>query len=128
MKLLIDTHIFIWWADAPEKLTANALAALEDVANDLFLSVASVWEMQIKIQLGKLKLSVPLKDLVESQQTANGIQLLPIELPHVLVLDTLPFHHKDPFDRLLIAQSITEDATLISADTQLSLYPVQMLN
>ncbi len=127
MKLLLDTHIFTWWADQPEELSSSILAALEDEANDLLLSVASVWEMQIKIQLGKLKLSLPLEDLIESQQAANDIQILAIELAHVLTLDALPFHHKDPFDRLLIAQSIAENATLVSADSKLSVYGVSLL-
>ena len=112
MKLLLDTHIFIWSADQPEKLSPAALSALQDEANDLFLSVASVWEMQIKIQLGKLKLSLPLKDLVNNQQETNGITVSPVTLTQVLSLDALPFHHQDPFDRLLIAQSIEEDLTL----------------
>jgi PIN domain nuclease of toxin-antitoxin system len=108
MKLLLDTHIFIWWADAPEKLSSVALSALEDEANDLILSVVSIWEIQIKSQLGKLKLSQALRGLIKSQQEANGLKILPIELPHILALDALPFHHKDPFDRLLIAQSIVK--------------------
>ena len=127
MKLLLDTHIFIGWADHPEKLSQAALSALEDAANELLVSVASVWEMQIKIQLGKLKLSLPLKELVESQQETNDIKILPVALAHVLALDALPFHHKDPFDRLLIAQSIEEDATLVSADSQFSAYLVKLL-
>ena len=77
MKLLLDTHIFIWWADQPEKLSHDALSALEDEANELLLSVASVWEMQIKIQLGKLKLSVPLRDLLKNQQETNDLTVLP---------------------------------------------------
>ena len=109
MKLLLDTHIFIWWVDQPEKLSPAALSALEDEANELLLSVASVWEMQIKIQLGKLKLSLPLKELVKNQQETNDLTVSPVALPHVLALDALPFHHKDPFDRLLIAQCV-EDA------------------
>ena len=127
MKLLLDTHIFVWWADQPENLSQAALYALEDEANSLLLSVASVWEMQIKLQLGKLKLSLPLKELVESQQEANDLQLLSVELEHVLALDALPFHHKDPFDRLLIAQSIEEDVTLVSADSKFSAYLVKLL-
>lgn len=126
MKLLLDTHIFIWWADQPEKLSPAALSALEDEANELLLSVASVWEMQIKIQLRKLKLSLPLKDLIKNQQETNDLTVSPVTLTHVLALDTLPLHHKDPFDRLLIAQSI-EDLTLVSADSQFSAYPVTLL-
>src|SRR6266446_8582020 len=120
MKLLLDTHVFIWWADRPEKLSHTALSALEDEANELLLSVASVWEMQIKIQLGKLKMSLPLKELVKNQEETNDITVSPVALTHVLALDALPFHHKDPFDRLLIAQSIEEDLTLVTADSQFS--------
>lgn len=127
MKLLLDTHVFIWWADQPEKLSPAALSALKDEANELLLSVASVWEMQIKIQLGKLKLSLPLKELVKNQQETNDITVSPVALTHVLALDALPFHHKDPFDRLLIAQSIEEDLTLVSADSQFSAYSVKLL-
>ena len=127
MKLLLDTHIFIWWADQPEKLSPAALSALEDEANELLLSVASVWEMQIKIQLGKLKLSLPLKELVNNQQEINDLIVSPVELTHVLALDALPFHHKDPFDRLLIAQSIAEGLTIVTADSQFSSYSVMLL-
>lgn len=127
MRILLDTQIFIWWADNPEKLSKLVLSALEDDSNDLLLSVASVWEMQIKIRLGKLKVSLPLVELVQSQQAANDLHVLPVALPHVLALEALPFHHKDPFDRLLIAQSIEEAATIVSVDPQFSSYPVQLL-
>jgi len=127
MRLLLDTHVFIWWADNPEKLSPAALAALEDEANELLLSVASVWEMQIKIQLGKLKLSLPLKELVKNQQETNNLTVSPVALPHVLALEALPFHHKDPFDRLLIAQSIEQGLTLVTADSQFSAYSVKLL-
>jgi len=127
MKLLLDTHIFIWWADQPEKLSPAALSALEDEDNELVLSVASVWEMQIKIQLGKLKLSLPLKELVKNQQETNDLMVSPVALTHVLALDALPFHHKDPFDRLLIAQSISDGLTVVTADSQFSAYSVKLL-
>jgi PIN domain nuclease of toxin-antitoxin system len=127
MKLLLDTHIFIWWADQPERLSPAALSALEDEANELLLSTASVWEMQIKIQLSKLKLSLPLKELVKNQQETNDLTVSPVALTHVLALDALPFHHKDPVDRLLIAQSIVEELTIVTADSQFSAYPVKLL-
>jgi PIN domain nuclease of toxin-antitoxin system len=127
MKLLLDTHIFIWWADQPEKLSPAALSALEDETNELLLSVASIWEMQIKIQLGKLKLSLPLKELVKNQQETNDLTVSPVALTHVLALDALPFHHKDPFDRLLIAQGILEGLTVVTADSQFSAYSVKLL-
>jgi len=100
---------------------------LEDEANELFLSVASVWEMQFKIQLGKLKLSLPLKELIKNQQDINTLSVSPVTLTQVLALDALPSHHKDLFDRLLIAQSIEEDLTLVSADPQFSAYSVKLL-
>ena len=96
MKLLLDTHIFIWWADDPEKLSHAALSALEDEANELVLSVASVWEMQIKIQLGRLKLSLPLKDLVKSQQETNDLTISPVALTHVLALGRLTLSSQRP--------------------------------
>jgi PIN domain nuclease of toxin-antitoxin system len=127
MKLLLDTHIFIWWADQPEKLSNAVLSALEDEANELLLSVASVWEMQIKIQLGKLKVRLPLKELVKNQQETNDLTVSPVTLTHVLAVGDLPFHHKDPFERLLIAQSTQEDLTLVTADSQFSAYSVKLL-
>ena len=127
MKLLLDTHIFIWWVDQPEKLSPAALSALEDEANELLLSVASVWEMQIKIQLGKLKLSLPLKELINNQLETNDLTVSPVALTHVLALDSLPFHHKDPFDRLLIAQSVEEELTIVTTDSQFSAHSVKLL-
>ena len=127
MKLLLDTHTFIWWDSEPAKLSSQALALCQDRTNTLLLSVASVWEMQIKLQLGKLRVSLPLRDLIESQQQVNSLQVLPIGLSHVLALENLPAHHKDPFDRLLIAQANVEDAFLVSRDQVFSDYPVKLL-
>ena len=127
MKLLLDTHVFIWWASEPEKLSGKAVAALEDTRNEFILSVVSAWEIQIKSQLGKLKLSHSLAELLKSQRETNDLQILPLELGHVLTLDTLPLHHKDPFDRLLIAQSISERLTLVTCDDHFSAYPVKVL-
>ena len=127
MKLLLDTHIFIWWAHEPEKLSTTVLTALEEETNDLLVSVVSIWEMQVKSQAGKMKLRLPLKELVEGQQTTNDIKVLPVELAHVLALDVLPFHHKDPFDRLLLAQAIAEGMTVVSADRVFPCYPIQLI-
>jgi PIN domain nuclease of toxin-antitoxin system len=127
MRLLLDTHIFIWSDEAPERIPQDWLSELEDQHNELLLSVASVWEMQIKTQIGKMKLRLPLQDLITDYQNANGLQLLPIEFRHVLTLDQLPFHHKDPFDRLIMAQAITENLTVVSADTSFGAYPVNLL-
>jgi PIN domain nuclease of toxin-antitoxin system len=127
MKLLLDTHVFICWANEPEKLSSIALTSCQNSENTLILSVASVWEMQIKMQLGKLKVTRPVEELVKTHQQTNGLQVLPIELTHVLEFNNLPSHHKDPFDRLLIAQAAAEDATLVSADPISSSYSVQLL-
>jgi len=116
-ELLLDTHTFIWWASEPEKLSKKVLTLCEDRNNILILSVASVWEMQIKIQLGKLKLDESLTDLIEGQRQVNDLQILPVELVHVLALKNLADHHKDPFDRLLVAQSTVEDLTIVSKDS-----------
>ena len=127
MKLLFDTHAFIWWDGAPANLSTHVLALCQDPANTLLLSVASVWEMQIKLHLGKLKLSLPLPEIIEGQRRTNSIEVLPIALDHVLALDTLPDHHKDPFDRLLIAQAIVEGAALMSHDPILQKYSAKLV-
>jgi PIN domain nuclease of toxin-antitoxin system len=127
MKLLVDTHVFIWWDAEPAKLPSQILALCEDRANTVLLSVASLWEMQIKVQLGKLKLTLPLATLVINQQQTNGVEVLPITVEHVLALDDLPPHHKDPFDRMLIAQATAEDATLITNDPVFPKYSVKLV-
>lgn len=127
MKLLLDTHAFIWWDNEPAKLSPRVLALCQDRTNILLLSVASVWEMQIKLQLGKLKLNLPLVEIIETQQQRNNIEVLPVALAHVLALQDLPPHHKDPFDRLLIAQANVEGATLLCNDPVFAKYGVNAL-
>lgn len=127
MKLLFDTHTFIWWNNEPEKLSSLARACCEDANNTLILSVASVWEMQIKLQLGKLKLDLPLRTLIETQQRTNDLQILRVETEHALALDTLPLHHKDPFDRMLIAQANAEELFAMIKDEIFKTYSVKLL-
>jgi PIN domain nuclease of toxin-antitoxin system len=127
MRLLLDTHAFLWWADHPERLSADALHACSDLQTQLIVSVVSAWEMQIKMQLGKLRLRLPLDQLISHQQQVNDVQVLPVELTHVLALGALPSHHKDPFDRLLIAQALDEGLTLVTADSAFASYPIQIL-
>lgn|SRR5262245_21548941 len=126
MKVLLDTHAFIWWDSDPSLLSSTALAVCRDPANTLLLSVASVWEMQIKSQLSKLNLGLALRDIVEAQQQ-NGLLLLEIRLEHVLAVDALPMPHKDPFDRILAAQAIAEGAVLLTADAIFGQYPVNVV-
>lgn len=127
MKLLLDTHAFIWWDSEPAGLSPRALSLCRDSANTLLLSVASIWEMQIKIRLGKLKLGVPLAELIEKQQRVNSPEILRIELEHVLALDRLPSAHKDPFDRMLVAQASLEGASLVTGDSVMTKYPVEVI-
>ncbi len=127
MKLLLDTHTFIWWDSVPNKLPSQVLALCQDQANEMLLSVVSVWEMQIKLQLGKLQLKFPLEEIIKSQQQTNNIKVLEVTLTHVLALEGLPAPHKDPFDRLLVAQANVEGAVLVSGDKILKQYPVKLL-
>ena len=126
MKYLFDTHTFIWWDSEPASLSDKVLSICQDPNTTLLFSVVSAWEMQVKTQLGKLNLSLPLAEMISGQQTTNQIQVLPCNLDHVLALDNLPFHHKDPFDRLLIAQATVENAVLLSKDDMMSKYQVNV--
>jgi PIN domain nuclease of toxin-antitoxin system len=126
MKLLLDTHAFIWWDSEPDRLPSLVREYCLDRGNMVLLSMASVWEIQIKRQLGKLKLRMPLPEVVNGQQETNGLLILPITLVHVLELDSLPAHQKDPFDRLLIAQARAENAILVSGDSVFSSYDVRL--
>ncbi len=127
MRLLLDTHVFIWWDSEPARLSPRVLALCQDRENTLLLSVVSAWEIQVKLQLGRLKLHMPLADLIKGQQETNALEVLPIRLDHVLALDALPAHHKDPFDRLLLAQSTVEDVVLVSKDSVFTDYPVNVV-
>ena len=126
MRLLLDTHAFIWWSSEPEMLPKKVLAAFEDSENELTLSVASIWEMQIKVQLGKLDITEPLKDLIAIHQKEKDLQILPIFLNHVLALEKLPVHHRDPFDRILMAQASAERLIIVTKDQIFKEYPVRM--
>jgi len=126
MKYLLDTHAFIWLDGEPDKLSSVAAAICANVDNTLLVSIASVWEMQIKSQLGKLALRLPLVDLVQSQKVNNLVSLLPIELAHILALAKLPPLSRDPFARLLIAQALTDDAVLISHDPNIRQYAAKV--
>ncbi|MEA5578352.1 type II toxin-antitoxin system VapC family toxin [Anabaena sp. UHCC 0451] len=126
MKLLFDTHTFIWWDSQPHKLSAKSLALLSNSSNIKFLSIVSIWEMQIKYQLGKLSLQLPLRDIINEQIHNHNIVILSITSEHILGLDNLPLHHKDPFDRLLISQANLEDAILISCDSVFNQYSVKV--
>jgi PIN domain nuclease of toxin-antitoxin system len=127
MRLLLDTHVFLWWHSERIKLSPKSLALCEDSENDLYLSLASVWEIQIKFQLGKLMLLDDLNKIIEHEQQENLIELLPIQLNHIYGLAELPNYHRDPFDRVLIAQAKAETLTLLTQDNLITQYPINTL-
>ncbi len=102
MRVLLDTHTFIWWFDAPERLTPRARLLCSQPDTELIVSIASLWEMQIKVQIGKLQLSVPVEEIVERQRDTNDLHLLPVRLADVVALRSLPLLHRDPFPSLPI--------------------------
>jgi PIN domain nuclease of toxin-antitoxin system len=116
VSLLLDAHVFLWWATARARISPAALAACQDPATTLILSVVSAWELQIKLQLGKLALSSSREQVIAREQQGNQMELLPVLLPHVFALSSLPPHHKDPIERILVAQALAENLTLVSAD------------
>jgi PIN domain nuclease of toxin-antitoxin system len=124
MKLLLDTHAFLWLASDITKLSPNVQRLLSNEENEIYLSVASLWEMSIKLGMGKLHIGKPLAQIVIEQQQVNHIQLLAIHASHALAVQELPPHHKDPFDRMLVAQARLELMTLLTEDATLKLYPV----
>jgi len=126
-RLLLDTHVFLQWVNDDPKLTAAARRAIAAADNECYLSIASYWEMAIKSGLGKLKLTRPIEHFVSEQLAANGFILLNLELRHAAKVEKLPFHHRDPFDRLLIAQVITEKIAIVSADRVFSDYGVKRI-
>lgn len=127
MKLLLDTHSFLWLNNEPKQLSLTVKALLNSGEHELYLSIASPWEIQIKSQLGKLSLAMPIEELVNKNKLENNIQLLPIALSHINYLEQLPQHHKDPFDRIIIAQAIIEEMTVITADQAFADYSAQVV-
>ena len=127
MKLLLDTHAFIWFIDGNSKLSHTARTAIDDVENRVYLSVASVWELAILVSLKRLTLQRTVNEYVTLYTARTAIDLLPVTLDHVEGIVHLPFHHRDPFDRLLIAQAKFHDLQLVSADGAFRQYDVNIL-
>ena len=126
-RYLLDTHTFIWLAVDDPRLSDPARACAAESENQLLLSVASVWEMAIKKSLGRLELAVSLPEFLKDQLAALVTQLLDIRSEHALLVEGLPFHHRDPFDRLLVAQAIRENLIVIGADRSFDKYAVRRL-
>ena len=126
-RLLLDTHTFLWWAFDDPRLSPAARAAIAEADNVCFVSAASAWEMAIKVSLGKLDVGGDLAAFLPQQLAASRLRWLPVDLPHALGVAALPWHHRDPFDRLLVAQTQLEGLTLVSADAALRAYDVPMI-
>ncbi len=127
MRLLLDTHTLIWAADEPAKLTLPATTCLRDPANERLLSAATVWEIAIKVGLGKLTLSLPYGQWMNKAIADLDLSLLPITVEYAEVQSSLPNHHGDPFDRMLVAQALTEKVQVVSADVIFDSYGVSRL-
>jgi PIN domain nuclease of toxin-antitoxin system len=125
MRVLLDTHTFLWGLTETEKLSAVARRTI--ASSERFFSAASIWEALIKVQLGKLPLPSPAGKYLTSKMQANGVSVLPIKLEHVLRVESLEMHHRDPFDRMLIAQSLEEGWPIITADPVFRDYPIRVI-
>lgn len=125
MRVLIDTHVFLWGIQDETKLSPRVQSLLP--AADLWISVASLWEIITKVQMGKLALPSPVGDYLVAKLTANGVSVLPLVLDHVKRLEGIPLHHRDPFDRILIAQSLEEKLPLVTADPVFDRYPIDVI-
>jgi PIN domain nuclease of toxin-antitoxin system len=127
MKLLLDTHCWLWWIGAPENLNGRTRRQIADRKNEIYLSAASSWEIAIKYAIGKLPLPEPPGDFVPSRLVRDAISALPVQHHHALHVSTLPYHHKDPFDRLIIAQAMIEQIPILTVDRQFEPYDVELL-
>ncbi len=124
MKFLLDTHVFLWWVIADPRLSRMARGVIADGGNTLYLSAASGWEIVIKAGLGRLQVADELERFVPEQMALNGIEGLPVAVAHALRVGALPLHHRDPFDRLLVAQAALEDLAIVTGDPQIAEYGV----
>jgi PIN domain nuclease of toxin-antitoxin system len=130
MKVLLDTHTFLWWITESHQLSRRAISIIEDGSNQLFFSAASGWEIAIKEQIGKLGLlssGADLQQFLLDELQNNAVSVLPIYLHHALRIYRLPLHHRDPFDRMLIAQSQIEEMPILSLDPLLQQYQVELI-
>lgn len=127
MRLLLDTQCWLWWFSEPERLNEEAIAQIADENNEVWLSVASIWEIGIKVAIGKLPLPEPIDSYISSHMSDIKANYLEITASHALKAAALPLFHKDPFDRMLIAQAQLEDMTLVSADSMFDRYQVPLI-
>jgi PIN domain nuclease of toxin-antitoxin system len=128
LRVLLDTHVFLWAISDPERLSSRVQEVIKDARNEVLLSIASAWEIAVKSSLGKLDLPHPAMAFVQRQLASHRLGILPIQLSHLSALEKLPWHHRDPFDRMLVAQCLAESASLVTVDTQLRRYEVEVLS
>lgn len=124
MNLLLDTHAFLWFVGGDTALSRPARDAIEDLDNSCFLSMASAWELSIKSSLGKIEFTEPFESFLPEQLKLNGFDLFNIDWRHVAQVHSMPFHHRDPFDRLIISQSLVEGMPIVSTDSDFDSYGV----
>ena len=127
MRLLLDTHTLLWFISNDPQLSSDAKGQIEHLDNIKYVSVVSLWEIAVKVSINKLTLPKPFEESFPQQLEENGFELLPVAFPHLYKILTLPFHHRDPFDRLLVAQAMVENMTLVTRDTNIPKYPVNTL-
>lgn len=129
MRILLDTHTFLWLIAGDTNLSTTAREAIEAPNNDSLLSAASLWEMAIKVSLGKLTLNFeePFAEAIGGQLRENGVTLLPIDVTHIGQVAVMPFHHRDPFDRLIVAQALVEKVPIVGRDQSFDNYGVQRI-
>jgi PIN domain nuclease of toxin-antitoxin system len=127
VRLLLDTHTFLWFIGGDDRLPRVARAVIADIGNEVLLSVASLWEIAIKSSLGRLTLGRPFEELIPEQLILNRIDVLPIGLDDLSEVVKLPFHHRDPFDRLIIAQAVRKGLPIVGKDGTFAFYPVQLI-
>jgi PIN domain nuclease of toxin-antitoxin system len=125
MKVLIDTHVFLWGLTEESRLSRKVRSLLPTA--DVWISVASIWEMITKVQVGKLTLPSPVGSFITAKLASNGVSVLPVALDHVLRVEEMKLHHRDPFDRILIAQSLEESLPIVTADPQFQKYPIELI-
>jgi len=127
MRLLIDSHAIIWWMTDDPRLSPMARKALGSSQHERFLSLASLWELSLKVSAGRLQGIGSTMDNLRQASAKQAIEILPITYEHILRVESLPLHHADPFDRLLVAQALEEGLTILTADRTLSRHPVSIL-
>jgi len=127
MRLLLDTHAFLWYITDDPRLPVAYAEVIQDESNEVFLSVVSVWEALAKHQLGKLPLPSPADDYLRSRREEHKIASLPFDEPSLSHLLRLPLHHRDPFDRMLICQALQHDLQVVTSDSQFAMYPIELV-